>query len=111
MATLLTLGETMGVAATSPGSPLRTATQLRLSTAGAEATVAVGIRRLGHTAVWVGTVGADEIGCRVVRELTAEGVDTARGWLGPGSDHGTWTPRSTASATLTCSTSPASLRC
>lgn len=76
MANFLTFGETMGVAATSPGNPLRTASQLRLSTAGAETTVAVGLRRLGHTAAWVGAVGSDEIGHRVVRDLRAEGVDT-----------------------------------
>jgi 2-dehydro-3-deoxygluconokinase len=77
MVTLLTIGETMGVAATTPGNPLRTATELRLSTAGAEATVAIGMQRLGHSAAWVGTLGADEIGRRVIRELRAEGVDTS----------------------------------
>ena len=76
MVTLLTVGETMGVAGTSAGTPLATAQQLRLSTAGAESTVAIGMQRLGHTAAWVGTVGADEIGRRVVRDLRAEGVDT-----------------------------------
>lgn len=76
MVTLLTIGETMGVASTSPGTPLSTATTLRLSTAGAESTVAIGVARLGHTAAWVGTVGADEIGRRVLRDLNAEGVDT-----------------------------------
>lgn len=76
MVTLLTVGETMGVARTFAGTPMRTATELRLSTAGAEATVAIGMQRLGHTAAWVGTVGADEIGHRVIRDLRAEGVDT-----------------------------------
>ena len=76
MATLLTLGESMGVAATSPGTPLRSATHLRLSTAGAEATVAVGMRRLGHDAAWVGTVGADDVGHRIIGDLRSEGVDT-----------------------------------
>lgn len=76
MVILLTVGETMGVASTDPGRPLATATALHLSTAGAEATVAIGMRRLGHTACWVGTVGADQVGQRVVRDLRAEGVDT-----------------------------------
>jgi 2-dehydro-3-deoxygluconokinase len=77
MLTLLTIGETLGVAATTPGNPLRSTNALRLSTAGAEATVAIGMRRLGHSAAWVGTLGADEIGNRVIRELRAEGVDTS----------------------------------
>lgn len=76
MSRLLTIGETMGVAVTEVGDPLRTARELRLSTAGAESTVAIGLRRLGHDAVWVGIVGADELGARVLRDLTAEGVDT-----------------------------------
>jgi 2-dehydro-3-deoxygluconokinase len=76
MVTLLTFGETMGVASSPVGIPLATAQQLRLSTAGAESTVAIGMRRLGHTAAWAGTVGTDEIGTRVIRDLRAEGVDT-----------------------------------
>jgi 2-dehydro-3-deoxygluconokinase len=72
---LLTIGETMGVAVTQPGDALRTARDLRLSTAGAESTVAIGLRRLGHEAVWVGVVGDDELGARVLRDLAAEGVD------------------------------------
>jgi 2-dehydro-3-deoxygluconokinase len=73
---VLTIGETMGVAVTELGDPLRTARHLRLSTAGAESTVAVGLRRLGHEATWVGVVGEDELGARVLRDLAAEGVDT-----------------------------------
>ncbi|WP_103340781.1 sugar kinase [Amycolatopsis sp. CA-126428] len=75
MVVLLALGEVLGVAATSAGTPLRTATALRLSTAGAEATVAIGVRRLGLSSAWVGTVGTDEVGTRVLRDLRAEGVD------------------------------------
>jgi 2-dehydro-3-deoxygluconokinase len=76
MGRVLTIGETMGVAVTDPGDPLRTTRSLRLSTAGAESTVAIGMRRLGHDAVWVGVVGGDELGARVLRDLAAEGVDT-----------------------------------
>ena len=77
MVTMLTIGEALGVAATSPGTPMSTATELRFSTAGAEATVAIGMARLGHASAWVGAVGADEIGRRVIRDLRAEGVDTS----------------------------------
>ncbi len=77
MARLLTLGETMAVLATSTVEPLRTARELRLSTAGAESTVAIGFRRLGHDARWLGVVGADELGLRVRRDLAAEGVDVS----------------------------------
>ncbi|MDQ1730478.1 MAG: 2-dehydro-3-deoxygluconokinase [Pseudonocardiales bacterium] len=74
MSRIVTLGESMGVAATSAGQPLRTAGQLRLSTAGAESTVAIGLSRLGHAVEWIGVVGADELGARVLRDLAAERV-------------------------------------
>jgi 2-dehydro-3-deoxygluconokinase len=81
---LLTIGETMAVAVTDPGDPLRTTRSLRLSTAGAESTVAIGMRRLSHEAVWVGVVGDDELGARVLRDLAAEGVDTRFARTDPG---------------------------
>lgn len=68
MSRLPTIGETMGVAVTEPGDPLRTARMLRLSIAGAEPTVAIGMRRLGHEAVWAGVVGQDEPGAQVAPE-------------------------------------------
>jgi 2-dehydro-3-deoxygluconokinase len=74
---VLTLGETMGVAVTGPGGPLQLATAARLSTAGAESTVAIGLSRLGVDTAWIGVVGADPLGDRVLRELRAEGVDTS----------------------------------
>ena len=75
MGRILTLGETLAVAWTDVGDPLRTAGTLRLSTAGAESTVAIGVSRLGRAVTWVGTVGADELGARIRRELAAERVD------------------------------------
>jgi 2-dehydro-3-deoxygluconokinase len=74
---VVTLGETMGLlSATEPG-PLRHADVLRLGVAGSEFNVAVGLRRLGAPAAWIGRVGDDELGRLVVRELRAEDV-TAR---------------------------------
>jgi 2-dehydro-3-deoxygluconokinase len=75
MTRVLTMGETMGVAVTGPGEPLRTAASARLHVAGAESTVAIGLRRLGVDSCWLGVVGADEFGARIRRELAAEGVD------------------------------------
>ena len=77
MVALLTVGEVLGVASTAPGTSLRSATNLRMSTAGAEGTVAIGARRLGLATAWVGTVGTDEVGTRVLRDLRAERVDTS----------------------------------
>lgn len=74
MTRFVTMGETMGVGVTAVGRPLRTAGSIRLSTAGAESTVAIGLARLGHSVEWVGAVGDDELGTRVLRDLAAEGV-------------------------------------
>jgi 2-dehydro-3-deoxygluconokinase len=73
---LVTLGETMAVLAATRAGPLERNTPLRLSIAGAESNVAIGVRRLGGQATWIGRVGADPLGQLVLRELAAEGVDT-----------------------------------
>jgi 2-dehydro-3-deoxygluconokinase len=72
---LLTCGETM--AALRAEGPIRLGGALRLSVAGAESNVAIGVARLGHTARWVGRVGDDEFGTLVLRTLRAEGVDVS----------------------------------
>jgi 2-dehydro-3-deoxygluconokinase len=54
---------------------LRHAGSLTLGVAGAESNVAIGARRLGSPAAWVGRVGDDELGELVVSRIRAEGVD------------------------------------
>lgn len=49
----------------------------RLSVAGAEANVAIGLSRLGHTVRYAGAVGDDQFGALIRRTLRAEGVGTA----------------------------------
>jgi 2-dehydro-3-deoxygluconokinase len=74
MTGLVTLGETMAVlSATEPG-PLATGRTMRIGIAGAESNVAIGVRRLGCPATWIGRLGRDEWGELVRRELRAEGV-------------------------------------
>lgn len=71
---VVTLGEVMGLVLARQ-LPLATASSADLGCAGAEATVAVGLARLGHGASFVGRVGADAFGDRIARTLRAEGVD------------------------------------
>jgi 2-dehydro-3-deoxygluconokinase len=66
---LLTLGESLGLVAT---GPLQHATVATVGIGGAESNVAIGVRRLGGSATWLGRVGADPWGDRVLRELRAE---------------------------------------
>lgn len=73
--TILTLGETMGLfQAHRPGSAAH-ADEFRLGIGGAESNLAVGVARLGGRSRWIGRVGADGVGQRILRELRAEGVD------------------------------------
>jgi len=74
-ASVVTLGETMAlVRATEVGS-LRHAHAMALGLGGAETNVAIGLARLGGTVSWLGRVGDDSLGERVVREIRAEGIE------------------------------------
>lgn len=71
---VVTLGETMGLFRTMDPEPLATSGSARISIGGAESNVAIALARLGTPATWIGRVGNDSLGERVVRELRAEGV-------------------------------------
>jgi 2-dehydro-3-deoxygluconokinase len=73
---VLTCGEAMGVVESDRVGPMRLGGSMRLSIAGAESTVAIGVARLGGRSKWVGVVGDDEVGALVRRTLAAEGVET-----------------------------------
>jgi 2-dehydro-3-deoxygluconokinase len=74
---LLSVGETMALLTTAEVGRLRHASTLTLGVAGAESNLAIGARRLGCPAAWVGRVGDDELGELVVSRIRAEGVDVA----------------------------------
>ncbi|MFH9726372.1 sugar kinase [Streptomyces sp. NPDC017254] len=85
---LVTLGEAMAVvAATTPG-PFATGAPLRLGWAGAEATVAIGVCRLGHPTAWTGRVGEDPAGAMILAGLRAEGVDVSAARTDPAAPTG-----------------------
>jgi 2-dehydro-3-deoxygluconokinase len=81
-AEVVTFGETM--AAMRSEDPLRLGGTLRLSVAGAESNVAIGLARLGHSVAWAGRVGDDEHGALVLRTLRAENVDVSEAVTDPG---------------------------
>lgn len=74
-ASVVTLGETMGLFRAASIGSLEHVSQLELHIGGAESNVAIGVVRLGGSATWLGRVGDDAIGRRVLRELRAEGVE------------------------------------
>jgi 2-dehydro-3-deoxygluconokinase len=80
---LVTLGETLARLDNPVAGPLRHARSLDLGIAGAESNVAIGLRRLGGTAAWVGRVGDDEFGRLVHMTLAGQGVDVSRAVVDP----------------------------
>ncbi|MEU6825418.1 sugar kinase [Streptomyces atriruber] len=78
MIALVTLGEMMVTVSTIEPGPFTPGRTARLSVAGAEATVAIGVGRLGHRTAWMGRVGADPAGDMARDVLRAEGVDVSR---------------------------------
>ncbi|WP_448320071.1 sugar kinase [Streptomyces sp. CO7] len=75
MAEVVTLGETMALLAPDRVGALAHVPVMSLGIGGAESNVAVGLRRLGVSATWIGRVGDDPFGQRVLRELRGEGLD------------------------------------
>ena len=74
---LVTIGEAMAVLSPAPGVRLADAATLTLGTAGAEANVARTAARLGDRVAWVGALGADPLGDRIVADLRDSGVDVS----------------------------------
>ncbi|KAB8194266.1 sugar kinase [Nonomuraea phyllanthi] len=78
MGELVTLGEVMAVTRVSGiGTPSPGAAAM-LSYAGAEATVAIGVARLGHRATWLGRLGRDAAADMILTSMRGEGVDVSR---------------------------------
>jgi 2-dehydro-3-deoxygluconokinase len=74
---LVTVGESMALITAKDVGSFNSQRDLRLSMAGAESNVAIGVCRLGSTAHWVSRLGDDSFGELIRRELRAEKVDVA----------------------------------
>ncbi|MHC9045370.1 sugar kinase [Microbacterium saperdae] len=72
---VVTLGETMALVRTTEIGSLRHASELRFGIGGAESNVAIGLSRLGVAVSWLGRIGDESMGKRVLREIRGEGVD------------------------------------
>ncbi|TWH20389.1 sugar kinase [Prauserella rugosa] len=72
---VLTFGETMGLITGGRIGSLAHVSEAHVGIGGAETNVAVSLSRLGVPVTWVGRVGDDALGKRVVREVRGEGVD------------------------------------
>lgn len=72
---VLTLGETMGLITGGRIGSLAHVSDAHVGIGGAETNVAVSLSRLGVPVTWLGRVGDDSLGRRIVREVRGEGVD------------------------------------
>jgi len=75
MTGVLTVGETIALFRSEDAGTLSHERSMRLSIGGTESNVAIGLRRQGVRARWIGRVGHDPLGALITRELRAEGVD------------------------------------
>jgi 2-dehydro-3-deoxygluconokinase len=71
---VVTIGETMALMYSNIPGPLAHAHDLTLGIGGAESNFAIAVQRLGTPATWIGRIGNDSLGEKVVRELRAEGL-------------------------------------
>lgn len=74
MSGILTMGESLGLLRAHGIGTLEHLASMDVAIGGAEGNVAIGLARLGTPATWVGIVGDDGLGQRVVRELRGQGV-------------------------------------
>ncbi|GAB2969938.1 sugar kinase [Amycolatopsis acidiphila] len=72
---VLCIGETMVLVTPVEPGPLAEADLFRLDVGGAESTVALYLRDLGHHSAWAGRVGDDPLGRRLVDAIAGHGVD------------------------------------
>jgi 2-dehydro-3-deoxygluconokinase len=76
--TLLAIGETMAMVSPVIAAPVADAEDFLVDAGGAESNVAAHVAALGHRAVWFSRLGADALGRRIARQLSARGVDVSR---------------------------------
>ncbi|MCC6306277.1 MAG: sugar kinase [Rhodobacteraceae bacterium] len=78
MPSLVTFGETSAVFVARDLGRMRYCRDFTIRPGGAEATVAVGVHRLGFPTAWMSALGEDEMGHYLRGLVAAEGVDVSR---------------------------------
>ncbi|WP_284982696.1 sugar kinase [Arthrobacter sp. efr-133-TYG-118] len=74
MLSAVCVGETMAMLTPVKAVPLHQATELHCGIGGAESNVAIGLAAMGLDSHWVGRVGRDGFGTRILDELSSHGV-------------------------------------
>ena len=76
MSGLVTIGESLGLVISRGIGGFGLGSAAEVSFGGAESNVAIGAARLGCESTWIGRLGADPMGNRILRTLRGEGVRT-----------------------------------
>ncbi len=80
---VVTVGETMILVAPTDLGSVETAQAFTLHVGGAESNVAVHLHHLGHRVLWLGAVGDDPLGKRLLHTLRHEGLDVSHVTIDP----------------------------
>ncbi|WP_332603033.1 sugar kinase [Arthrobacter sp. S2(2024)] len=84
MLSAVCVGETMAMLTPVKPVPLHQATELHCGIGGAESNVAMGLAAMGLDSHWVGRVGKDGFGIRILEELSSHGVGVSGVEVDPG---------------------------
>ena len=76
MSGIVTVGESLGLIYGNRTGGFDFVSEAAVSFGGAESNVAIAARRLGAQVAWIGRVGDDAFGQRIVKAIRGEGVDT-----------------------------------
>ena len=77
MPEFVTIGETCAVLVSKNVGRMRYCKEFEVRPGGAESTVAVGVKRLGHSSGWISQLGDDEFGFYLLSLIRGEGVDVS----------------------------------
>jgi len=78
MPEFITIGETCAVLVSKDVGRMRYNKEFEIRPGGAESTVAVGIKRLGHSSGWISQLGEDEFGFYLLSLIRGEGIDVSQ---------------------------------
>ena len=76
MSGIVTIGESLGLVYGTRTGGFEFVSDASVSFGGAESNVAIAARRLGAQVAWIGRVGDDAFGQRIVKTIRGEGIDT-----------------------------------
>ncbi len=77
MPEFITIGEVPAVLVSKKIGRMRYNKEFEVRPGGAEGTVAVGVKRLGHSSGWISQLGEDEFGFYILSLIRGEGVDVS----------------------------------